>query len=280
MTGDPDEIRPYLVFEALGAVTALHRAPAPDAAEAERLRSVPLTGWERKVTSQFGEDGVLAEILRRTEVGSRWFVEFGAETGLEGTCALLGRALGWHGLLMECDERLAQALHRRYAGLPRVRTQQAAVTAANVEELFDAAGVPAEPDVVSIDVDGTDWWIWRAIRRFRPRVVVVEHNGQLTPEHSLTVPQDFAGPWDGTHYYGASVLALERLATAKGYRLVHTELNGVNAFFVREDLCAAMPDRDVVPVHPAGYGLRDVAHPPDPHGRPWVEVDPSGEPRA
>jgi len=191
---------------------------------------------------------------------------------------LLGRALGWRGVLMEADPRLAAVLHERYSGVERVHTVEAVVDADNIERLFAEHGVPTEPDVLSIDVDGADWWIWRAIQHHRPRILVVEYNGQITPDRAITVPADHAAPWDGTLYYGASALAWERLGRAKGYRLVHTELNGVNAFLVRDDLCDAMPDRDVVPVHMAGYDLRDIRHPADPHGRPWVTIGDDGHP--
>lgn len=132
--------------------------------------------------------------------------------------------------------------------------------------------------MLSIDVDGIDWWIWRAIRSFRPRVVIVEYNRHLTRDRALTIPPDHREPWDGTAYYGASLTAYERLAGAKGYRLVHTELNGNNAFYVREDLCAAMPDDDVVPRRMTNLFLTGTVHGPDLRGRPCIEIGEDGEP--
>ena len=240
---------------------------------------MPLTGWERSVFSQFGEDGVIAELVRRVGATNRCFVEFGAETGLEGNCVLLASALGWSGLLIEADPEAARSLIWRYSSDPGLG-RRGAVSPENVEEHFRAAGVPEEPDLLSIDIDGIDWWIWRAIRSFRPRIVVVEYNGHLAREQALTIPAYHRESWDGTAYYGASLTAYERLARAKGYRIVHTELNGNNAFYVRDDLCAAMPDDDVVPRRMTNLFLTGTVHRPDLNGRPWIEVGEDGEPAA
>ena len=93
----------------------------------------------------------------------------------------LAHVLGWRGVYLEPDDAAFAALERRYAANPRVRTLQAAVEPDTVEDLFAQRGLPEEPDVVSIDVDGNDYWIWRALERFRPRVVIVEYNGSLDP---------------------------------------------------------------------------------------------------
>jgi hypothetical protein len=266
------------LYAALTDVTSTHRGEAPNARDAESLRRMSLTSWERGVFSQFGEDGVIAELFRRVGAESRSFVEFGAETGLEGNCVLLASALGWTGLFIEADEEKARSLHWRYSSSTAVQTVTATVGPDNIEALLRGAGVPQEPDVLSIDVDGTDWWIWRAISSFHPRIVVVEYNGHLTTDRALTIPAEHREPWDGTAYYGASLIAYERLARAKGYRLVHTELNGNNAFFVREDLCDAMPDDDLVPRRLTNLFLTGTVHGPDLRGRPWVGIGEDGEP--
>jgi hypothetical protein len=273
-----DRVGRAQLYAAIADVVASHRAEAPDDAESESLRRTSLTGWERGVFSQFGEDGVIAELVRRVGAPTRYFVEFGAETGLEGNCLLLASALGWSGLLIEGDAEKARTLVWRLSPIPGVQAIEGTVTPENVEEHFRTAGVPDEPDVLSIDVDGIDWWIWRAIRSFRPRIVVVEYNGHLTLDRALTVPAQHRDAWDGTAYYGASLTAYERLARAKGYRLVHTELNGNNAFYVREDLCRTVPDDDVVPRRMTNLFLAGGVHAPDPHGRPWVEIGEDGEP--
>jgi hypothetical protein len=277
LAADVQRVGRSQLYAALADVAATHRAAPPSSVEATALRRASLTSSERSVFSQFGEDGVLAELLRRVGAPSRYFVEFGAEAGLEGNCVLLA-SLGWSGLLVEGDAEKARSLLWRYSSAPQVVAAEAMVAPEDVEEHFRAAGVPDEPDVMSIDVDGIDWWIWRAIASFRPRIVIVEYNGHITTDRALTIPSEHREPWDGTAYYGASLTAYERLARAKDYRLVHTELNGNNAFFVREDLCYAMPDDDVVPRRMTNLFLTGTVHPADPHRRPWIEIGEDGEP--
>jgi hypothetical protein len=230
-----------------------------------------LTPFELKAFSQNGEDGVIAEILRRCGAPGRWFVEFGAAEGLENNCVALADLLGWHGLFIEAGEREFATLEAKYRPNPRVAAVRSLVTVENVAGLFSAAGVPEEPDVLSIDVDGSDYWIWQALDGYRPRLVVIEYNATLDPARRLVQPSDH-GPWDGTAYFGASLGALEALAGAKGYRLVHTDLTGSNAFFVREDLAAPFPVPDDVPRRAANLFLRGERHPPDPHGRSFVDL--------
>ena len=95
----------------------------------------------------------------------------------------------------------------------------------------------------SIDVDGIDLGIWRALSIARPRLVVIEYNAALDPAAALVQPLEPPREWDGTDFFGASLGALRRVGREKGYRLVHTDVTGVNAFFVREDLAAPFPRR-------------------------------------
>lgn len=94
-----------------------------------------------------------------------------------------------------------------------------------------------EIDLLSIDIDSNDFWVWNAITEIMPRVVVIEYNASLRPPLSLVIPYDPVRRWDGSNYFGASLEALVRLADRKGYRIVGCNFAGVNAFFVRNDLC-------------------------------------------
>jgi glycosyltransferase involved in cell wall biosynthesis len=231
-----------------------------------------LAPYELRVFSQNGEDGVLAELVRRLGEGSRWFVEFGVESGQEGNCVLLADVLGWNGLFIEADPSFFANLAAKYAGNASVVTRQVMVTPENVEAVFAEAGVPAEPDVLSIDVDGNDWWIWRAVSGYRPRIVVIEYNSALEPGRALVQPYSDVY-WDGTDFYGASIGAMCRLAAEKGYTLVYQELAGVNAFFVRDDLLPRLGD--LLPPVPRApnYFLNAQRHPADPAGRTYLDLD-------
>lgn len=233
-----------------------------------------LTAYELRAFSQNGEDGVLAEIFRRISVTNRFFIEFGIESGREGNCVYLADVEGWDGLFIEADPALFAELQTKYRATPAITTTCARVMTGNVERLFADAGAPLEPDLLSIDIDGQDYWIWEAIRAYTPRVVVIEYSSLLDPARRLVMPQSGSG-WDGTTYTGASLGALEALAAAKGYRLVHTELAGLNAFFVRAELAEGLfPDNRHVPRRAQpNYFLGGFQHPPDPANRAFVDLD-------
>lgn len=231
-----------------------------------------LTRFERRVSSQNGEDGVITEILRRIGLGPRYFIEFGIEDGAQGNCVALAEQDDWSGLFIECDEAHFARLEARWGGRPTIQTLHARVTADSVNELFHRAGAPVETDVLSIDVDGNDYWIWSALPNYSPRVVVIEYNASLDADGSFAMPRDDGHRWDGTDYFGASIGALRSLAARTGYRIVHTDSAGVNAFFVRQDLASPFPPEHVVPIHPPRYGPQGDGHTRDPLARPFVDV--------
>jgi hypothetical protein len=262
--------RPATSREQLLALSEYARRHAGDIPGGGELRD--LTLFELRVFSQNGEDGVIAEILRRTGAPGRYFVEIGAGDGIECNCAALADLVGWRGLFVEASDVGMDPLRRKYGANARVQMLQAMVMPGNVEELLTAQAVPDEPDLLSIDVDGSEYWIWQALERRRPRVVVVEYNGSLPPGRRLVQPRD-KGAWDHTDFAGASLDALVTLGAEKGYRLVHCELTGNNAFFVREDVPGDFPDPSEVPHRAANHWLSGGRHPPDHLGREYVDLD-------
>lgn len=220
---------------------------------------------------------MIAAILERIGTSTRWFVEFGAEDGAQGNCVALARD-GWQGLFMEADEAKFAALEAAWSRHAGVLTRQVRVEPDTFEGLLAVAGVPEEPDVLSIDIDSNDWYVWEALDAYRPRLVVVEYNGSLSLDRALVQPLDLGEGWDGTDFFGASLGAYEALAERKGYALVHTDSTGVNAFFVRVDLLAGsgLPSGPAALRHTANYFGTGRGHPPDPHDRPWVDLDADG----
>lgn len=234
----------------------------------------PLTGYELRVFSQNGEDGVLAEILRRASTAERWFVEFGVENGVQGNCVFLADVMDWSGLFMEAQQDAFAELHKKYAANSAVRTRQAFVGPDNIENLLAQAGAPRELDVLSIDVDGNDYWVWEALSSYAPRIVIIEYNSHWPLDRRWVQPYDPESGWLGTDHYGASLGALRALGEKKGYRLVHTELTGVNAFFVRADIQAVMPAPEVVPLRAPNFFLSGASHPAHPApAPPVIELD-------
>jgi len=237
--------------------------------------SGPLTRDELRCFSQNGEDGVLAEIIARIGAERRFFVEFGIQDGREGNCVVLADVEGWSGLFIEANPVDYARLEAKYHRAPAVQTVSAYVSPENIEALLHDASVPEDLDVLSIDVDGQDYWIWEALGSFHPRIVVVEYNSALPAERRWVSPRGNPEPWDGSDYIGSSLAAFEHLAERKGYALVHTDLTGLNAFFVRDDLVEGrFPPAEQVPrrVLP-NYHLEGVSYLPDPHGRAYIDLD-------
>jgi hypothetical protein len=210
---------------------------APDReASAER----PLVA---RVRSQNDEDGMLLWIFERIGAKHFTFVEIGAGNGRECNTANLSINFGWRGLLIDGDVRNVDLARSFYArrGSADVTILRSFVTAESVNGLISSAGLEGEIDLLSIDVDGMDYWIWKAISVVTPRVVVIEYNSGLGVEACHVVPYDpafdrFALDPTGL-YYGASLAALAKLADSQGFALVGCTA-GINAFFVARSCTA------------------------------------------
>ena len=188
----------------------------------------------------------------------------------------LAEILGWSGVYIEADGEFFARLDARLANRPDLKTIRTLVTPDNVEALFTDAGVPTEFDLLSIDIDGQDYWVWRAIDHFRPRVVIIEYNSSLPAEAMLAEPLGRSDGWTKTQFFGSSLGAIRVLAEHKGYQLVHTDLAGVNAFFVRDEL--AGPFAGPVLLRGPNYDLVGRRHVTDPGLESYVHVDPSADP--
>ena len=188
-----------------------------------------------KVYSQGHEDGMIAEVFRRIGVTSKRFLEFGVEGGLECNSAFL-LVEGWSGVWIEASPISARMARDAFQGYP-IRVVNDAVTVANADALIASLAGEGELDMLSIDIDSNDYWVWQAITTVRPRLVVIEYNASFPPHVRKTIARnDAMRSWNGSNYYGASLGALTALGVAKGYSLVGCTLTGVNALFVRDDL--------------------------------------------
>ena len=202
--------------------------------------SVPenLNRFEYQIHSQCGEDGIINEIFRRIGTFNRCFVELGAGNGLQNnTTALL--LDNWTGAWIEADPENLTIIREKFSSLIRkyrLSLSESFITAENIEALLETCNVPDEFDLMSIDIDGNDYWVWKAVTRYHPRVVVGEYNARFGKNLPWIMKYDSEYIWNGSSYYGASLKAFEKLAEEKGYRLVGCNLAGVNAFFIREDL--------------------------------------------
>jgi hypothetical protein len=201
-----------------------------------------LKQYEKKYYSQQGEDGVLEEVCFRVfdgNIDDKHIFEFGASTGIECNSRYFILEHGWHATLIEASENAYTVLRAMSAYNPKVTTLKEKVTPDNIQALLDKC--EKEVDVLSIDIDSQDYWVWEAVTS-SPKVVVVEYNADL--RGSIAIKKGLDLPFMKTTAYGASLEAFIKLGKRKGYTLVHTESNGVNAFFVRNDLAYLFPEKE------------------------------------
>ena len=199
-------------------------------------KAIELYGF--KVYSQNDEDGIIEEIFNRIGTTNKIFVEFGVQNGLECNSHYLLHK-GWTGLWLEGDEKSCAEINARF--FPVIKTaqlkiKQAFITKNNINHLIANSGFVGEIDLLSVDIDGNDYYVWQAINVVKPRVVVIEYNAKFPPNHFWKQAYNENHRWDGSDWHGASLKALETLGKQLGYQLVGTNISGVNAFFVKQEL--------------------------------------------
>ena len=206
----------------------------------------PLLRAGAKYFSQFDEDGILLEILRRLKIEQGSFVEVGVGDGTENNTIVL-LAHGWTGLWLG-NQSLAWTPSGK-----RLRFEKTTVTPENVGALVGDRPV----DVLSLDVDGNDYWIVKSLlARTRPRILVLEYNAKFPPPVRFVMPYDPNHGWDGTDYFGASLSAWQDLLAPFKYVPVCCSYTGLNVFFVSEGDLPAFADvtRDITRLYrPARY---------------------------
>lgn len=196
-----------------------------------------------RLHSQNDEDGMTLALFMIAGTGERRFAEIGCGPN-GGTSGFLAKELGWSGLMVDGDSDKMARL-RASTSPTRVHALVRMIDASNVNDILREAGLTGELDLLSIDIDGNDLWIWEAIDAVDPRVVVIEYNSSLGADRSVTIKYDPAFTRRGLgNYYGASLRALVHSGRRRGYRLVAVEPRGVNAFFVRSDVALELPEID------------------------------------
>lgn len=212
-----------------------------------RVRSLAaissLNEAEFKVFSQWGEDGIIDWLIERAQIPPRLhsFIEFGVESYLEANTRFLLQNRNWRGLVIDGSPKRIQDLQKEkhLFWAHDLSAKSAFITRENINRLFVEAGFSGEIGLLSIDIDGNDYWVWEAIDVIRPVICICEYNavfGDLWPISIPYEPQFTRTRHEFKNlYFGASIAALRSLATRKGYRFLGTNSAGVNAFFVRDD---------------------------------------------
>lgn len=210
--------------------------------ELRQLHSVgDLKDSEFTVYSQWGEDGIIQFLLKIVPVPNRIFVEFGVEDYTESNTRFLLVNDNWAGLVIDgSPEKVAAIKKDEIYWRHNLKAECAFITRENINEIIERSGISGEIGLLSIDIDGNDYWVWEAISAISPGIVVVEYNSRFGPDKAVTIPYDPRFVRTTAHYsniyYGASLPALCLLAKRKGYSFVGCNRNGSNAFFVKNEL--------------------------------------------
>lgn len=204
----------------------------------------PLTDIGLQFYSQTDEDGILLYIFSKIGTTNKVCVEIGCGDGTENNTANLILNHWWRGVLLDAHPKNMERCVEFYGPNKRSRVSPPVVgslfaTAENIDSfLSEQCKVNGNIDLLSIDIDGMDYWVWKAIECIQPRVVVIESSQIMGPTASVTVPYrwDFIIDEDNRDFCGASVSATNKLGREKGYKLVGRSVYGFNTFFVRDDI--------------------------------------------
>ena len=223
------------IQEALGRIEARQLALCSDVKKAEF-----------RVFSQWGEDGIIQYLLNHVAVDRPIFVEFGVENYTESNTRFLLTNNQWSGLIIDGNaENIDYVRRDPIYWACNLKAENSFITRDNINDLLCRNGVIDDIGLLSVDIDGNDYWVWEAIDRISPRIVICEYNSHFGPTAEVTTPYDAAFVRDTAHfskiYYGASIAALHSLAARKGYSLVASNSAGNNVFFVRNDLIESLP---------------------------------------
>ena len=196
---------------------------------------------EFRVFSQWGDDGIIQYLIHNVPIENDAFIEFGVEDYTESNTRFLLFNDNWRGLIMDASAENMACVQRDDLYWRHDLTSICEfISRENINQLISGAGFNGPIGLLSIDIDGNDYWIWEAIDVVDAAIVVVEYNSVFGPSRALSVPYDPAFRRTNAHwsnlYWGCSLRALCQLADKKGYAFVGSNANGNNAYFVKREL--------------------------------------------
>jgi hypothetical protein len=207
----------------------------------ERLRDA-----EFSIHSQFGEDGIIQYLIGRVPIDHEIFVEFGVEDYHESNTRFLLCHDNWRGLILDGGTRHIDFVRWNPLGWRHnIDARSVFVTRDNINVTIAEAGISGDIGLLSIDIDGNDYWVLDAIDVVSPRILIAEYNSTFGPDATVSVPYDPRFQRTKAHrsnlYWGASLAALCLAAGRKGLAFVGSNSAGNNAFFVRRDVLGDLP---------------------------------------
>lgn len=232
-----------------------------------------LSVFEKRIFSQNGEDGItikLIELIYKENHSNKYYVEFGVQDGQECNTRILRTIYKWNGLQMDGG----------YEN-PSMNLKKEFITKENVVDLFVKYNVPNHINLLCVDIDFNDFYCLNEIlKNYTCDIIICEYNATHLPNEDKIVIYDKNGMWDGSNYFGASLLSLEKLANMYNYSLIYCNANGVNCFFVRNDILTehnieVKDFGDISKIYrPPRYGNGpNRGHPSDKKNREYITFD-------
>lgn len=206
------------------------------------LSSIPeISTAEFSVFSQFGEDGIISWLTSLLPSIPRTFLEIGVQNYLESNTRYLLLSKHWSGTVVDSSRKFIDAIRSSDIYWRESLTAvESFVTSDNINKLCAHYANSSQLGLLSIDIDGNDYWIWEALTSVKPFIVIVEYNSLFGDIYPFVVPYNPSFNRTSAHYsnlyFGASLPALIDLASKKGYQFLGTCSTGINAFFVRNDI--------------------------------------------
>lgn len=224
--------RVYKIQEAIGRIEARQIA---DYKPKDFLKT------QFKVFSQWGEDGLIQYLISNVKFCNKKFIEFGVEDYYECNTRFLLSNNQWSGLIIDGDaENIKKIKNDTIYYSSHLKAVNHFITKDNINEIIEINGFSGKVGILSIDIDGNDFWILKAINVVKPDLIIIEYNSHFGSKYPLTIPYDKTFIRTKKHYsniyYGASICALNDLATEKGYSLIASNNAGNNLFFLKNKI--------------------------------------------
>ena len=189
--------------------------------------------------SQFGEDGIIDWIISKIPNIEKIFLEIGTQDYWESNTRFLVKSRNWKGYIFEASKKdISKIKSQQIYWQNNLKAVHAFVNKDNVNQLIKDNINEKNIGLLSIDIDGNDYWILEAIKSISPSIIVCEFNSIFGDKFKLSVPYDENFIKKEKHfsnlYFGSSINALVSLMEKKRYFFLGTGSRGVNAFFVKD----------------------------------------------
>ena len=197
-----------------------------------------LSEIEFQVFSQWGEDGIIDWIINKFPNIPKSFLEIGTQDYKESNTRFLLINKNWDGFLIEGDDNEVKKIKsQRIYWKHKLTIKSEFVTKENINSVVKKLNVPKKIGLLSLDIDGVDYWVLKKLSVLEPSIIICEYNSLYGLNKPITVPykKDFDRSKEhySNLYYGASIQAFIELMKSKQYFLLGTNSAGNNAFFMK-----------------------------------------------